>query len=193
MGRPREFDPADALEKAMHLFWENGYESTSMSDLVASTGVHRGSLYATYGNKEEIFLAALKLYGKTHGLDMILPILESDRPIAALKRLIWDRYDDYVSGVSTSGCLICNTLAEITPEDETVFGFIGYLLDKRAELFAQALERAKELGQLKPHQDPVALGRYLNTFLLGVALQIRLQPDNETMRESIEVGLAVLD
>ncbi len=193
MARPREFDPQDALEKAMHVFWENGYEGTSMADLVESTGVHRGSLYTTYGNKEKIFLAALELYGKTHGIDMIRPVLESDRPVAALKRLIWDRYDDYVSGRNTSGCLICNTLAEVTPEDGQVFGFVGRLLDMRAALFAQALERARNLGQLKSRLDPVALGRYLNTFLLGVALQVRMQPDNETMRETIETGLAVFD
>ena len=193
MGRPREFDPEDALEKAMHVFWQNGYEGTSMSDLVESTGVHRGSLYTTYGNKEKIFLAALERYGENYGLEMIRPVLESDRPVAALKRMIWDRYDDYVSGRYTCGCLISNTLAEVTPEDKEVFGYITRLLEVRCEMFTRALERAKSLGQLASHQDPVALARYLNTFLLGVAMQVRLHPENETMRETIEMGLAVFD
>ena len=124
---------------------------------------------------------------------MLQPVIESDRPIAALKRMIWDRYDDYVSGRNTCGCLICNTLAEITPDDKEIFEHIGRMLEMRSELFAQALQRAKDLGQLKPHLDPVALARYLNTFLLGVAMQVRMHPDNETMRETIETGLAVFE
>jgi len=193
MARPREFDPDATLEKAMHVFWQNGYEGTSMTDLVEQTGVHRGSLYGTFGNKEQIFLAALARYGKTYGLNMLRPVLESDRPVAALKKMIWDRYDDYVAGRNTCGCLLGNTLAEVSPADKKVFAQIAELLEMRGEMLEQALRRAKKIGELKSQHDPVALARYLNTFLLGLALHVRLQPDSETMRDTIETGLSVLD
>ena len=62
MGRPKEFDPDVALSAAMERFWEGGFEATSLSDITASTGVQKASLYATYGDKRQLFLTALSRY-----------------------------------------------------------------------------------------------------------------------------------
>lgn len=62
MARPKEFNPAEALDKAMHVFWRKGYEATSMEDLLTAMDINRGSLYATFGNKRELFLKAMDLY-----------------------------------------------------------------------------------------------------------------------------------
>lgn len=193
MARPREFDPDVALERAMHVFWENGYEGTSMSDLVERTGVHRGSLYSTFGSKEKIFLAVLSRYATTHGMNFLVPILESDHPVADLKQVVWDRFEEYVAGKNLSGCLIGNTLAEVTPADEEVFDRVAMMVEKRGELFEQILRRAQQLGELAGDRDPVALARCLNTFLLGLTLHVRLQPEAGSMRESIEIALGLLD
>ena len=62
MARPKEFDRTQALDKAMHLFWQQGYEATSMQDLCNHMGINRGSLYDTYGNKHSLFLEGIQRY-----------------------------------------------------------------------------------------------------------------------------------
>ncbi|GCA97312.1 TetR/AcrR family transcriptional regulator [Mycolicibacterium sp. NCC-Tsukiji] len=62
MGRPREFNPEDVLDKAMTLFWEHGYDGVSISDLTSATGVNRRSLYAEFGSKEQLFYKAVDRY-----------------------------------------------------------------------------------------------------------------------------------
>src|SRR5690606_26441621 len=62
MGRPREFDPDAALDAAMAAFWDRGYEATSMADLMAVMGLQKGSIYKAFGDKRQLYLAALRRY-----------------------------------------------------------------------------------------------------------------------------------
>ena len=176
----------------MDRFWTHGFETTSMADLVECTGVHRGSLYATFGNKEAIFVAALRRYGQKYGIDAMRPALESATPIAAMKQFIWDRFDDYVAGRNVCGCLVSNSLACARPEDGKVFEELSTMLGLREQLLIQAMIRGKESGELSEASNPQALGSYLNTFLLGITLQVRTRPDPESLRHSIQAGIDVI-
>ncbi|MCH8858951.1 MAG: helix-turn-helix transcriptional regulator, partial [Proteobacteria bacterium] len=120
MSRGKNFDAHEALTKAMHAFWSRGYEATSISDLVECMGIHRGSLYATFGDKRSLFLRALRHYGATHLDDWVAALTQAHGPrgaiIAAFDRVVATALE----GGSRDGCLVINTALELSPHDEEI-------------------------------------------------------------------------
>lgn len=87
MARPKEFDPNEALERAMLLFWEKGFQATSMRDLVQAMGINRGSLYDTFGSKEELYQAAIDRYCDEQTAGMIDMLSAPGEPKDVLERV----------------------------------------------------------------------------------------------------------
>jgi len=193
MARPREFDADQALDQAMHLFWEKGYEATSMRDLVERTGVHRGSLYATFGNKEKIFSAVLDRYAACAGEPVARELLGSDRPIAAFKRLMRRRVEEYANGEHLHGCLMANAAAEIGPDDPTLYEKNNRMVRWREEFLYDAMRKAKTAGELSETADPRRVARFLNAFLTGLTVLLRTRPDPEVVSDSVEQAFAVFE
>ena len=86
-GRPREFDTDDVLEAAMQCFWSNGYESTSLADLVAATGLHKGSLYQAFGDKHSLFIRSLKRYLSDVRAQKTAMLAAAESPLAGVRNL----------------------------------------------------------------------------------------------------------
>lgn len=134
-GRPREFDPDEILSKIMHLFWENGYEATGLSDIMAETGLGKASLYQTFGNKHEMYLKALNHY-EGQMVDAAVAILMSDDPAPL------DRIDAFlalpISAVrdheDRRGCFLCNASADRASVDKETATLVqrGYEKMRRA-------------------------------------------------------------
>jgi len=120
MARPREFDEEQVIEALMNVFWDQGYEATSMRDLVAATGLHKGSLYGAFGDKRALYLAALAHYDRTRiraGIDM----LEGQGTGRDKVRRLFDTVIESVkAGVFAGGCLLCNASVEMAPVDQDV-------------------------------------------------------------------------
>ena len=91
MARTKEFDPDAALRAALELFWERGYEATSMADLVERLGIGRASLYATFGGKHELYLKALNLYLRTQDPDPV-ELLSRPGPVLPAVRALLEKY-----------------------------------------------------------------------------------------------------
>ncbi|MEM7292396.1 MAG: TetR/AcrR family transcriptional regulator [Pseudomonadota bacterium] len=120
MARPREFDEHRVVDAIMLTFWEKGYEATSMQDLVATTGMLKGSLYGAFGDKQALYLMALERYDKTHiqaGIDQLSADGTVQEKIARL-------FDAVLESVRTDtfagGCLLCNASMERAPVDTSV-------------------------------------------------------------------------
>lgn len=113
MARPRQFDETEAIESLMKVFWEKGYEATSMQDLVAASGLLKGSLYGAFGDKHALYLAALKHYDRTRiqaGIDM----LDGDgSPRQKIARLFDSVIESTKRGIFAGGCLLCNASLEM--------------------------------------------------------------------------------
>ena len=116
MARPKEFDVEQALEAAMRAFWERGYEATSLSDLTEAMGVPKASLYATYGDKHRLFLAALARYSR-HELDGLRAALAGRSPRAALEAVFAGAVSSLDPRDSHRGCFVANSVAEVGPHD----------------------------------------------------------------------------
>ena len=120
MARPREFDEIDVIENLMNVFWDKGYEAASMQDLVAATGLLKGSLYGAFGDKQSLYLTALKHYDRTRiqaGIDMLNGEGSARQKIA---RLFDSVIEATKRGFYAGGCLLCNASIEMAFSDKQV-------------------------------------------------------------------------
>jgi AcrR family transcriptional regulator len=168
-GRPREFCTEEALAQALRVFWARGYEGASISDLTEAMGITRPSLYAAFGNKEELFRKALDLYERDK-LAYINDALEAPTARGVAERLLQGAID-LQTGSDPKGCLgvisstACGTEAECIRDE---------VLRRRASADAALLERlqrAKAEGDLPEHITPEGLMQYLTAVIQGLCLQ----------------------
>jgi TetR/AcrR family transcriptional repressor of nem operon len=118
MARPREFDEHQVIEKLMTVFWDKGYEATTMQDLLKASGLLKGSLYGAFGDKQALYLAALKHYNHTRiqaGIDMLNG---EGRPRQKIARLFDNVIESTKRGLFAGGCLLCNASLEMAVSDK---------------------------------------------------------------------------
>jgi AcrR family transcriptional regulator len=168
-GRPREFDVDVALAAALRVFWTLGYEGASMSDLTEAMGITRPSLYAAFGNKEELFKKALDLYERDT-LAYMTEALEAPTARAVAEHLLQGAID-MQTGSDPKGCLgvisstACGTEAESIRQE---------VLKRRASSDAALLarfERARAEGDFPPHVSPEGMKQYLSAVVQGLCIQ----------------------
>ncbi|TVY11249.1 TetR/AcrR family transcriptional regulator [Paenibacillus cremeus] len=192
MARPREFDQEAALSKAMDLFWQKGYERTSIQDLVEHTGVHRGSLYDTFGDKNQLFLSCLDRFRET-SKDRTMGLLEeAGDPKEALQRY-FSRLIDIAMNEETGrrGCLIANTAMELGAMDPTVSRRIeAYTLDMEVR-FTNFLMRAQQQGSLKSKHSVRELARFLLSTRNGLYVLAKSVTDRKVLEDAVNVALSV--
>ncbi|MGV9286258.1 TetR/AcrR family transcriptional regulator [Streptomyces sp. NPDC003719] len=194
MARTKEFDPDAALGAALELFWRRGYEATSMSDLVEHLGVGRASIYATFGNKRELYLKALERYEQG-----LLPELleELARPGPALPgvRSLVRRYAAEATAEDGRGrgCFVTNTAAELAPHDPVAARRVERNWDRLETVLHAALTRARAQGELPAGRDPLTLARMLLVLLQGLRVVGKASQDPARVRDAAEQALALLD
>ncbi|HEX7048891.1 MAG TPA: TetR family transcriptional regulator [Longimicrobiales bacterium] len=193
MARPREFDIDQALDAAMQLFWERGYEATSVADLVERLGIGRASLYAAFGDKHTLYLKALDRYQQVCDPNPIRLLSQPGPALPAVRALV-RRYAETSAGdAGRRGCMVVNAAAERLPGDEAVARRTeANWRDLEAALEA-ALDRAREQGELAPDRDPRALARFLLVVLQGLRVVGKGRPDPDRLRDAAEQALSILE
>jgi len=170
--RTKAFQPAEALDRAMELFWRAGYGATGLDQLVRRTGASRYGLYATFGSKRDLFLASLERYSQAV-MDPMLEPLEDARPSAPEIRAFFDRVLDLVRSRGDSrGCLLCNTAFERGAVDPAAAKRVRRHFDRVRRLLARALTNASRDGVLShdlavPAYADHLLGAAAGSFLLA--------------------------
>lgn len=168
-GRPRSFDPDEALEKALHVFWQKGYEGTSMPDLTEAMGINRPSLYAAFGNKEQLFYKALDKYSSKSAC-AYEAMLNAPTARASVEQLLRAAADAQSNPDTPKGCLIMH--GALVCGDEA-HGVQQELARRRAEneaLLRQRFERAVAEGE-KLCCGPADMARYVSAVLQGISVQ----------------------
>ena len=192
MGRPREFDFDAALERAMQVFWAKGYESASLDDLCAATGLGRSSLYAAFGDKHRLFLRALARYEQA-GAARLADALARPLPInEALAAFLSGVIDNIVAGPGRRGCLIGNSAAELARSDREAGARVRRSLGRVEATFREALARAKARGEVAADADVAALARFLTAGVQGLRLVGKANPDRAVLDDIAAVMLRCL-
>jgi len=189
VARTKEFDPDVALRAAMDLFWRKGYEATSMQDLVDCLGIGRGSIYATFGSKHELYLRALDRYAEQFDGRALDLLSRSGPALPAVREFVRGFLADALT--DSRGCLVTNTAVEC-PEDRPLARRVEFSWDGLETAFASALTRARNQGELAADKDPRALARFLVTFVQGLRVLAKV-PDERRMRDAVDQALTLLD
>ena len=193
MSRPKEFNPDDAIEKAMQVFWHKGYEATSMEDLLIAMDLNRGSLYDTFGDKRQLFLKVMDRYCTTF-VGPKFSLLDQPGPaLPTLRRFIIGMIEGGLADPQRRGCFISNTVMELSPHEEEIAGTLRQALMMAEDAFFKVLARAKQQGELREDKDPRALARFLTTMMQGTIVMIKAGVSADLVKQTAETALSMLD
>jgi TetR/AcrR family transcriptional repressor of nem operon len=193
MARTKEFDPSVALQAAMELFWERGYEATSMTDLVERLGIGRASLYATFGGKHDLFVKALDHYLRGREPSPIELLSQPGPALPAVRALVEQYVTEGICDERRRGCMLVNAATERLPDDQVVGRRVESSWDTLEVALASALTRARAQGEIGTDKDPRALARFLLTVLQGLRVLAKGAPDPERLRDAATQALRALD
>ncbi|MFI1971235.1 TetR/AcrR family transcriptional regulator [Streptomyces cinnamoneus] len=193
MARTKEFDPDAALQSALELFWERGYEATSMADLVERLGIARASLYGTFGSKRELYLKALERYREQHGPRAVEELSQPGPALLAVRALVRRFADEAACDVLGRGCFVTNTAVELGVRDSGSARRVEESWNSLETALTSALMRARAQGELPPGRDPVALARMLLVLLQGLRVVGKVTPDSGRLRDAADQALTLLD
>jgi TetR/AcrR family transcriptional regulator, transcriptional repressor for nem operon len=190
MPRTKEFEPLEALDAAMQLFWRKGYEAASMRELLDAMGIGRGSFYDTFGDKHALFLAALDRFQEVRA-SWVEEVLAGSG-LEGVREVFGRTVEGLVEFEPRRGCLLANSAVELAPHDPEVAGRISRYVHRTEEAFEDALVRAREAGEIPADSDPKALARFLVNTLHGLRVLARAGSDRETLEDTVHVALRAL-
>ena len=191
--RTKEFVPEEALDSAMEVFWRQGYESTTMQELVDHMGINRFSIYDTFGDKHQLYLAATKRYQASQIAERVGAIDGTRSGLQAIR----DHFDLTLKWLSTpegrKGCLMINTIAENGLKDEEFRKQGESFLGRIEDAFHRALQRARKDGEIGTTKNLKDVARYLVGVLLGLNVMARGREGNRELRSVVRVALGTLE
>lgn len=192
-GRPRKINPDAALDAAMKLFWDKGFDGTSMSELVEVTGMAKPGLYATFGDKQEFYNKALTHYFEDLGSPLVDDLINSTDPIEITIRRFLESVAHFVVDKSKPcGCFVVNNLVDCA-NSSTAMEMLGRDFDKkRRAAFIACFSRAIDAGQLTCDVDAVALGEFYAGQVIALAVKGRAGAKISDLTDFIDIAMTAL-
>ena len=190
MARSREFDPKEALEKAMIVFWQKGYINTSIDDLVNATGVSRFGLYDEFGSKHGLFLASLDYYQDTAVTAFFGIVEQPGAGMKQIKEYFANLIEIYAKPEGKFGCLVCNSATELAPHDKNVEKKVKSALDRMTQGFAEALSNAKKNAEVSKNLNVIQSADFLTGIVLGASVMVKSGASKQMISNTINMSLA---
>lgn len=188
-GRPKIFDEEQALDKAIAVFWEKGYENASADDLLTAMGIGKGSFYNAYkGGKQELFEKSLKRVGGHYLKDFSQTIRNSARPIDEIKKFFL-AVADTKTQFGKFGCYFVNAVLQV--EDEELKCVASKQLQVLRSLFMEAIDRERRAGHLNTTLSTELLGLQLQNFWAGINVTRNTVKPKE-LKELIQMNMKLL-
>jgi AcrR family transcriptional regulator len=172
-GRPRGVDRAVALERAMELFWRQGYESTSISDLTRAMGINPPSLYATFGDKERLFLEAVEHYGCKAERSPESILQEAPSARAGVDQLLQSAARAFTDASHPPGCMVVSAATNCSASAAHVQAALAARRRRTEAGIRKCLERGMKAGELPARTDCAALAKFYTTVIEGMSIQAR--------------------
>lgn len=168
-GRPRAFCTEEALDKALAVFWEKGYEGTSLQDLTEAMGINRPSLYAAFGNKESLFLKAMERYAERNAC--VAELMNEPTARLVVEKLLYGTADMLTEPDTPHSCLTVSAALACSEETAPIKNALAAKRKQMQLLLQQRLERAQKEGDLRKDADPATLALYICTVTYGMSIQ----------------------
>lgn len=190
-GRPKDFSEARVLDKAVDVFWKQGYEATSLEDLLAAMGIGKGSMYHTFGNKRDVFERALARFMENFTSWFGSEMAKAANPIDFIKKFFRDLARQG-KNEHKKGCFLGNTVAELAGIDPGLQKLAAGYLQQMETLFLVHIQRAQATGQLKTSEEPALLARHLINLWNGINISRRVYHQPGELLPLIDMQLRAL-
>jgi TetR/AcrR family transcriptional repressor of nem operon len=191
VGRTRTFDVGTALDVAVGTFWQRGFDATSVQLLCQAMDIQPGSVYAAFGSKRDLFVAALRVYTRTVSAEAVERINASPSGVRGLRDYFGHLVDAMVDGRRRWGCLITNSLVELADRDPELAGMCQQHLGNLRTSFAGALARARAAGELRPGVGPGSAD-FLVAVVQGMNVMAKTNPGRDALQAIADTALAGL-
>lgn len=193
MARPREFEEEAVVEAALAVFWRQGYQATSIQDLVEATGVNRGSLYDTFGDKHGLFLEAVDYYRRRYTARRLAQ-LEAPGPLRQKLAGFFEEVIEFSVGEGRLlGCLMTNCAIELAPHDRDAAVAVAASMGAMEKAFHRLLTAAQQDGELSAEKSPRDLARFLTATSNGLRVMAKVSPQRPALKSVVRVALQALD
>ena len=188
----KQFSTEDALTKAMHAFWARGYEATSIQDLVASMGINRASIYATFGDKHSLFVEALRAYDERHRAAFLERLCQRHCGKAAIVKAFDEVIASALASGSRDGCLLVNTALELSPHDEAIADIVSAGLHQVEMFFRDMIKAGQALGEIRVSVDAEQTAQALLSLFIGLRVLTRSRPEKALFKSIAAQAEAML-
>ncbi len=193
MARTKEFDECEVLKKAICLFWNKGYNGTSMQELVDGLGISRSSLYDTFGDKHQLYLKALEAYREGYGDRLETLINAAPLAKAAIKNIFDLVINDLLDDQQRKGCFLVNAGIELAAHDQQVNELICQNEQQLEKTFLKIITKGQQSGELDPAKDAQSIARFLSNTVKGMQVSVTSTTDRQFFDDILNVALTVLD
>lgn len=191
-GRPRSFHRDLALDAATLLFWERGYEATSIGELTGAMGIRPGSLYAAFGDKMTLFKEVVEHYGRSPvGAFVGVALDEEPSARAAFARILHEAADVYPDPAHPAGCLTISAATNVARPSEEAEVFLRDLRNRNLAAFEARLGQARRDGELPASADPRRLAAFFAAVIQGMSQRARDGASADELRATADLALAV--
>jgi TetR/AcrR family transcriptional repressor of nem operon len=193
MARTKDFDEEEVLNKAIQLFWQKGYNGTSMQDLVDGLGISRSSLYDTYTDKHTLFVKALESY-QSCGTAKIQEIMEkASTAKEAILQLLEYTVIELLADKEQKGCFMVNAKVEAPSHDAQVQDVLCRNDQQMEEVFLQVVQQGKNSGEIKNPMDARALARFILNSVKGMQVTAKSTTERAIFDDIIKLTVSILN
>lgn len=193
MARPREFDEDDVIERALEVFWTQGYEATSLTDLMEATGLAKGSVYKGFGDKKSFFLRTLDAYLERGRGRLELLAASNDSPSHVLREWLRSVVDMATCTGVRRGCFATNCSVELAPHDDEVRARLTRHHRILEKILADIVSAGVAKGELKPDLDPRDGARWINTVIAGLQVIGKTGTSRKDALAMVDLAMSALE
>ena len=192
MARTKAFDTDEVLDRALRIFWRNGYEGTSMQDLVDGMQINRASIYDTFGSKEALYLNALQRYQARNQCQVQQLLRQHTSVREALNQLLENMIRESVSDPEKKGCFVVNATTGLANRNEAVNRLVSENEQKMAYVFEDLIQQGQARGEIAQDQDARVLSSYIFSSLQGLRVLAVTNSDLTTLRRVKDTVLSAV-
>lgn len=186
MPRPEVFNREEVIQKVQAVFWDKGYNGTSMQDLVDATGLNRSSIYNSFGSKHELFMLSLKDYQNGNLAFINAKQQAGASPLALLRGLFQSAVKGASSTEDNKGCMIVNCATELANQEPEVQNYVSLSNERMQQKFAELLSAAQDAGEISKENDTELLAHFLLMNLQGLRVNGLTNNDPKLLKALVD-------
>ena len=191
MARHKEYVREEVLEAATQIFWANGYEGTSVNELVEATGLHRRSMYEEFGDKDGLFLECIDHFVHETTKDVGVLLMRKPLGFQNIESFFSNRVD-YVASRKFKGCLLVKSAVEKELLNGDVQKKVQFFLTFTEKAFYECLQAAQEQGEIHKDKNCKVLAKYLMCFLEGLMVMGQTTSSKQELKGVVETVLSTV-